>query len=101
MAWLGPAIGSSAFEVGEDVRHAFMAGNAATAAAFTPHPSLLTPHVPKYLADLYLLARLRLQSLGITRIYGGGECTFSDPQRYFSYRRNGVTGRMGSFIWLA
>lgn len=101
MAWLGPAIGPAAFEVGEDVRNAFLAQDTAAAAAFTPCISPLTPHTHKYLADLYLLARLRLQSLGITRIYGGGECTHSDFRRYFSYRRDGQTGRMGSFIWLA
>lgn len=99
MAWLGPAIGPSAFEVGAEVREIFLAHDAAASVAFTPPPSLVTPH--KYFADIYLLARQRLQALGITRIYGGGECTHSDSRRYFSYRRDGVTGRMGSFIWLS
>lgn len=94
MAWMGPAIGPSAFEVGSEVREAFVARDPAAAQAFVAG-------VPgKYLADLYLLARQRLQRQGVTRIYGGEYCTFSDSARFYSFRRDGVTGRMASLIWL-
>ena len=96
LAWMGPAIGPDAFEVGDEVRQAFCAGNPAAADAFRP-----APQRGKWMADLFLLARLRLAALGVTRIFGGGECTWSDPLRYFSYRRDGVTGRMASLVWLA
>jgi hypothetical protein len=95
MAWLGPAIGATAFEVGEEVRHAFMQSNAAAEAAFKP-----SSNAGKWLADIYLLAKLRLSALGVTQISGGDYCTYSDTERFFSYRRDGQTGRMGSFIWL-
>jgi hypothetical protein len=95
MAWLGPAIGPAAFEVGEEVRSAFVAKQAQAAMAFVPGAG------GKWMADIYQLARLRLQALGIQRIYGGELCTYRDPQRFFSYRRDGVTGRMGTFIWLS
>lgn len=95
MAWLGPAIGVHAFEVGEEVRTAFMAHDAEAAAAFTPHGG-----EGKYLADIYQLAHQRLNALGITRIHGGTHCTYHQKDRFFSYRRDGVTGRMGTFIWL-
>ncbi len=94
MVWLGPAIGPSAFEVGEEVRTAFTTRQREAAAAFVPGIS------GKWYADIYQLARLRLNALGITRIYGGGLCTYTDSTRFFSYRRNGVTGRMGTLIWL-
>jgi YfiH family protein len=94
MAWLGPAIGPRAFEVGGEVREAFLRHEPAAAAAFAPTSG-------KYLADLTLLARQRLSALGIQRIYGGDCCTYTDRERFFSYRRDGKTGRMGSFIWLA
>ena len=106
MAWLGPAIGAQAFEVGEEVRAAFVARQPEAAAAFTPSPvrgeggELAPGEGKKWLADIYQLARLRLHALGITRIYGGGLCTYTDSARFFSYRRDGVTGRMGTFIWL-
>lgn len=93
MAWLGPAIGPQAFEVGPEVRTAFVAHDPAAAAAFLPHDG-------KFLADLYQLARQRLAGLGVTGVYGGDLCTYSDPQRFFSYRRDGRTGRMASMIWL-
>ncbi len=96
MVWFGPAIGPEAFEVGEDVRTAFMAHDAEAAAAFAPHGVQ-----GKYHADIYLLARQRLNALGITRIHGGNYCTYHQKDRFFSYRRDGVTGRMGTFIWLA
>lgn len=93
MAWLGPAIGASAFEVGAEVRDVFMQHNAAAATAFTPHAE-------KYLADIYSLAHQRLSALGVHQVYGGQYCTFSDPHRFFSYRRDGQTGRMATLIWL-
>lgn len=96
MAWLGPAIGPQAFEVGEEVRAAFIAKQPEAAAAFIP--SSVSNN--KWLADIYALARLRLNALGIERIFGGGLCTYTDRERFFSYRRDGVTGRMGTFIWL-
>ncbi len=94
MAWLGPAIGPESFEVGAEVRAAFMAHDASAAAAFRPHRE------GKYLADIYLLARQRLNAMGVTRISGDGYCTYRQKDRFFSYRRDGVTGRMGTFIWL-
>ncbi|HUX90399.1 MAG TPA: peptidoglycan editing factor PgeF [Gallionellaceae bacterium] len=94
MAWLGPAIGPGEFEVGDEVRAAFVAQQAQAASAFVPGKN------GKWLADLYQLASLRLNALGISRIYGGGLCTYSEAERFYSYRRDGVTGRMGSFIWL-
>ncbi len=95
MAWLGPAIGQSAFEVGEDVRAAFVVQHAPAALAFTAH---VLPG--KYHADIYRLARQRLELLGVRRIFGGDWCTYHQAQQFFSYRREGVTGRMGTFIWL-
>lgn len=96
LAWLGPAISREHFEVGEAVRTAFIAHDAQAQTAFCAQPD-----TGKYLADLYLLARQRLNALGITAIYGGERCTYSEPDCFFSYRRDGVTGRMGTFIWLA
>jgi hypothetical protein len=94
MAWLGPAISQAAFEVGEEVRAAFIAQDPQAARAFMPVAE------NKYMADIYHLAKLRLQALGITRVYGGDLCTYRDGERFFSYRRDGQTGRMGTFIWL-
>ncbi len=94
LAWLGPAIGPAAFEVGDEVREAFVTDDPAAAAQFRAHGP------GHWLADLYGLARLRLDRQGVTAVSGGGYCTFSDPQRFFSYRRDGVTGRMASLIWL-
>ncbi len=96
LVWLGPAIGPKAFEVGEEVREAFVTRQASAAGAFVPRDG----HPGKWLADLYQLARLRLQAQGVKAIYGGDCCTFSDPERFFSYRRDGVTGRQASLIWL-
>lgn len=101
MAWLGPAIGPTAFEVGAEVRAAFLAHQPAAGAAFIPAPQTTGVEHGKWFADIFTLARLRLAALGVERVYGGGDCTYSDAERYFSYRRDGVTGRMGSFIWLA
>jgi hypothetical protein len=95
MAWFGPAISQRAFEVGEEVRATFIAHQAQATEAFVPGVN------GKWLADIYLLAHQRLHSLGVTRVYGGDLCTFSDPARFFSYRRDGITGRMATFIWLA
>jgi YfiH family protein len=94
LAWFGPAIGPEIFEVGAEVRDAFVSQNAAAAAAFVPQPG------GRWLADLYRLARIRLEAIDILAVYGGGLCTFSDPHRFYSYRRDGVTGRMASLIWL-
>jgi hypothetical protein len=94
MAWMGPAIGPSAFEVGPEVREAFVAVDARAGEAFLAHKP------GKYLADLYALARLRLARAGVTRIHGGGFCTFRDAGRFFSYRRQPKSGRMGAFIWM-
>ncbi|MFP1754006.1 purine nucleoside phosphorylase YfiH [Lonsdalea quercina] len=93
MAWLGPAIGPQQFEVGAEVREAFMESDPAAAHAFVARDD-------KYLADIFQLARLRLRAAGVSRIYGGEYCTVSRPQHFFSYRRDGVTGRMASLIWL-
>lgn len=93
MAWLGPAIGPDAFEVGAEVRAAFIAAQPQAASAFVPGKK------GKWFADIYELASLRLNALGITGIYGGGYCTFRERERFFSYRRDGTTGRMGTFIW--
>ena len=94
LAYLGPAIGPHAFEVGSEVRDIFMAQNSASAACFEQ-----LQEKGKYLADIYGLACLRLNALGIEHIEGGGECTLQNPD-YFSYRRDQQTGRMGSFIWI-
>ncbi|MDD3326631.1 MAG: peptidoglycan editing factor PgeF [Zoogloea sp.] len=96
MAWLGPAIGPAAFEVGEEVRAAFLADDSAAAAAFRP-----AGPAGKWLADLYLLARQHLAALGVTAVHGGDSCTFTEAERFFSYRRDGRTGRMASLVWLA
>jgi len=90
MAWLGPAIGPTAYEVGEEVRQAF--GDEAR--------SCFTPRGERWLFDLYGAARIKLAQLEVCRIYGGGFCTFSDDERFFSYRRDGTTGRMASVIWI-
>ena len=96
MAWLGPAIGPAAFEVGDEVRQAFIAKDAKADAAFISVPG----KNGKWLADLYQLARLRLTAAGVNQIYGGGFCTYSDKERFYSYRRDGQTGRMASCIWI-
>jgi YfiH family protein len=95
LAWMGPAIGPKAFEVGPEVREAFLQHDAAAEAAFTSH------RPGKYLADLYLLARQRLAKAGVTEIHGGGFCTYNDNDRFFSYRRRKESGRMGAFIWIS
>ena len=94
MAWLGPAIGPQRFEVGDEVRAAFLVHDRAVESAFVPQDQ------GKWLADIYQLARQRLQVAGVASICGGDCCTVSDPSRFFSYRRDGVTGRMATLIWL-
>lgn len=94
LVWLGPAIGPQAFEVGPEVRDAFVRHLPPTEQAFVPS------HNPgKFMADIYTLARLRLAACGVTAVYGGGFCTVSDP-RFYSYRRSPRTGRFASLIWL-
>ena len=94
MAYLGPAIGPDAFEVGQDVFDTFCLPLPQAEAAFEPIGG------GKYLADIYALARLRLQREGVTQIYGGTHCTVLERDTFFSYRRDGQTGRMVSLIWL-
>ncbi|MBS3796239.1 peptidoglycan editing factor PgeF [Pseudoalteromonas sp. BDTF-M6] len=91
-AWLGPAIGPKAFEVGAEVRAQFLALDGAHEAAFKAHGE-------KFLADLSLLATQKLQGLGVTSIADAQQCTYSLAEQYFSYRRDGQTGRMASVIW--
>ncbi len=95
MAWLGPAIGPDAFEIGAEVRQTFVAHDRRAAEAFRRTAS------ERWLADIYELARQRLAARGVAAVYGGGECTMSDAARFYSYRRDGTTGRMASLIWLA
>ena len=95
LAWLGPAIGPDAFEVGDEVRAAFLNLDAGHAGCFRPSPA------GRWLADIEQLARRQLRRLGVQEIYGGGCCTFSEPGRFFSYRRENRTGRMATLIWLA
>lgn len=96
-AWLGPAIGPQAFEVGEEVRQAFIDTLPGAAAAFQ------SGRPGHCLADIYALGRLALIQAGVLpeHVFGGGFCTFSEPQGFYSYRRDGVTGRMASLIWMA
>jgi YfiH family protein len=94
MAWLGPAIGPDAFEVGDEVHRAFCGRMAAAADAFRPSAG------GRWLADIYTLARQRLAAIGIERVSGGGLCTLSDAERFFSYRRDGITGRMATLVWI-
>lgn len=92
-AWLGPAIGPDAFEVGAEVYHAFVSQDRQAVAAFKPAGE-------KYYADIWLLARQRLEAQGILSVSGGGLCTLTQPEQFFSFRRDGVTGRLASLIWL-
>lgn len=97
LAWLGPAIGPNAFEVGSDVREQFMQHDHQAEQAFKPYGD-------KWLCDMYLIAKQRLNQLGVTQIYGASVnedfCTYTDEARFFSFRRDNVTGRMASLIWL-
>lgn len=91
VAWLGPAIGAQVYEVGDDVR-----------AAFTGHESAFRPsRNGRWLLDLYAVARARLAAAGVAGVYGGGYCTYSDSERFFSYRRDRASERMAALVWLA
>ena len=92
MAWFGPAISQPAFEVGEEVREAFVSHDSAASACFVPN------NHGRWQADLYQLARQRLQYHGVTSLHGGGRCTFAERDAFFSYRRDGQCGRMASFV---
>lgn len=94
VAWLGPAIGPDAFEVGPEVRATFVAHDAAADAAFADIGD------GKYLTDIYLLARQRLAAAGVSWVGGGDRCTVIERDDFFSYRRDQTTGRMASLIWL-
>ncbi|WP_455205873.1 peptidoglycan editing factor PgeF [Kaarinaea lacus] len=95
LVWLGPAIGPERFEVGADVLNAFCDNNPQAEKAFTKTAE------DRWLADLYHLAKLRLGTLGVTKIYGGDYCTYNDEALFYSYRRDKTTGRMASLIWLS
>ena len=98
LVWLGPAIGPDAFKVGDEVRAQFMQQDSRAALAFKTHGD-------KWLCDMYLIAKQRLNHLDITQIYGGSVnenfCTYTDEARFFSFRRDNLTGRMASLIWLS
>ena len=93
LAWLGPAIGQPHFEVGDEVRAAFLTADPGAAAAFRANPR------GRWQCDLYGLAKRRLAALGVTQIHGGGWCTYADARGFFSYRRDGRCGRMAALIW--
>lgn len=95
LAWLGPAIGPQAYEVGAEVRNAFLAADPEADAAFR------SGRPGHWLLDLYAAARARLARAGVTAVWGGNCCTFSDPQHFYSHRRDARTGRQASLIWLA
>jgi YfiH family protein len=94
LAWMGPAIGAQHFEVGAEVRSAFVSRDAAAATAFSANSG------GRWQCDLSALARARLAAAGVTAVFGGDWCTYSEPQRFFSYRRDGQCGRMAALIWL-
>ncbi|MDO9425103.1 MAG: peptidoglycan editing factor PgeF [Methylobacter sp.] len=95
LVWLGPAIGPGCFEVGAEVRDAFLEKSAAFLSAFKQQSN------GKWLADIYQLARIDLGMLGIDKVYGGGFCTGTEHDRFYSYRRDKQTGRMATLIWRA
>ncbi len=94
LAWLGPAIGPASFEVGDEVRAAFVTADPAAAEAFVARSR------GKWLCDIYRLARQRLAACGVMSVGGGGFCTVAERERFFSYRRDGRTGRMATLVWL-
>lgn len=94
LAWLGPAIGPAHYEVGAEVREAFLARDAAAAAAFVAN------RPGHWLLDLYAVARQRLAARGVTRVHGGGFCTYSDAARFPSWRRDRTRERIAAFVWL-
>jgi copper oxidase (laccase) domain-containing protein len=93
LVWLGPAIGPDAFEVHEDVRDLFLSQGMGAAEHFKSFGD-------RFLCDLYAIARAQCAKRGVVGVYGGGLCTYSDPERFYSYRRDGVTGRMASICYL-
>jgi YfiH family protein len=95
VAWLGPAIAAASYEVGADVRDAYLARDASAAAAFTPNAR------GRWQADLYALARASLARAGVRSIHGGGFCTYRDPDRFFSHRREAPCGRFATLVWLS
>jgi len=95
IAWMGPAIGPGHFEVGEEVRTAFVERDGEAAGAFARNPA------GRWQCDLYALARRRLAAAGVQEVYGGGWCTYGDASRFFSYRRDGQCGRGAALIWMA
>ncbi len=95
IAWLGPAIGPTAFEVGAEVRAAMLESLPQADSAFTP-----AREPGKYLADLFALGRQALGQVGVTQVYGGGQCTYLNPEQYYSFRRDQVTGRHAALIWM-
>jgi YfiH family protein len=97
MAWMGPAIGPQKFEVGADVVEAFAHLSAVTESAFLP----IAERPGKFLANLPLLVKCILNKQDVTQLFGGADCTVSDAQRFYSFRRDGVTGRMASLIWIS
>ena len=96
LAWLGPAIGPASYEVGPEVRDACLAAAPGSEFAFEPSPR----GTGRWLADLYGIATHQLVSLGIESVYGGGFCTFGDERRFFSHRRDGITGRLATLAWI-
>ena len=96
LAWLGPAIGAESYEVGSEVREACLAATPHARTAFVPSPT----HKGRWLADLYEIAARQLEFMGVTRIYGGGFCTYADSERFFSHRRDGPTGRFATLAWI-
>ncbi len=95
VAWMGPCIGPTAFEVGEEVRAAFVAHDPLAAQHFVPRA---TPG--KFLCDMYAIAKQRLRAIGVTNVSGGQYCTFKQPELFFSHRREPITGRMAAFVWI-
>ncbi len=95
LAWLGPAIGPARFEVGEDVHSAFTVGDPGASSAFVKNTR------GRWQCDLYALARRRLEAAGVGRVFGATWCTYCEPQRFFSYRRDGRCGRMAALIWMS
>ena len=94
LAWLGPAAGPEKYEIGAEVREAFLAHDPNADSAF------VATRESHWRVDLYRLARQRLAAVGVTRVHGGGLCTISDPSRFYSHRRDARTGRMASLIWI-
>ncbi len=107
LVWLGPAIGPRHFEVGADVYQAFVSRSGCFDSAFLPADSVSisgaepeSKSKPKWLADIHEIARIILSREGVHWVYGGADCTFSHPERYYSYRRDQITGRMATLIWI-